>query len=382
MKRKISITTGSRSDYGLLRPILKKISSSKKLDLYLIAAGMHLTKKYGLTINEIKKDGFKIYARVNMVPKDDSAFFLAKSLGEGIIQFSKIFMKLKPDINVVLGDRDEMLASALAASHMNIFNAHIHGGEVSGSLDEYNRHAITKISVIHFAATKKSRERIIKMGENPKNVFLAGSPAVDEVINNKITPKQELEKIYGMKFKGDEIILLQHPVTTRPEESGIEIQNTLNSLIKFKKRIIAIAPNSDTGNNQIFRYLQSYSNKYDFIKMYRSIPRSDYMGLLKNCGVLVGNSSSGLIEASYFNIPVVNIGMRQKNRERGKNVFDVEKSSTNLIYQTVKHALKIKRKRKFKNEYVYGNGTASAKIVKYLESVVLNKELLEKQLLY
>ena len=382
MKRKISITTGSRSDYGLLRPILKKISSSKKLDLYLIAAGMHLTKKYGLTINEIKKDGFKIYARVNMVPKDDSAFFLAKSLGEGIIQFSKIFMKLKPDINVVLGDRDEMLASALAASHMNILNAHIHGGEVSGSLDEYNRHAITKISVIHFAATKKSRERIIKMGENPKNVFLAGSPAVDEVINNKITPKHELEKIYGMKFKGDEIILLQHPVTTRPEESGIEIQNTLNSLIKFKKRIIAIAPNSDTGNNQIFRYLQSYSNKYDFIKMYRSIPRSDYMGLLKNCGVLVGNSSSGLIEASYFNIPVVNIGMRQKNRERGKNVFDVEKSSTNLIYQTVKHALKIKRKRKFKNEYVYGNGTASAKIVKYLESVVLNKELLEKQLLY
>ena len=145
MKRKISVTTGSRSDYGILRPVLKSISASKKLDLFLIAAGMHLSEKHGLTINEIKKDGFKIYAEVEMMPEGDSNYFMAKALGKGVIAFSNIFRKLRPDINVILGDRDEMLASALAAYHMNIPNAHIHGGDKSGGIDEYNRHAITKI---------------------------------------------------------------------------------------------------------------------------------------------------------------------------------------------------------------------------------------------
>ncbi|MGI0022955.1 MAG: UDP-N-acetylglucosamine 2-epimerase, partial [Nitrososphaeraceae archaeon] len=164
MKRKIAVTTGSRSEYGILRPLLQAISDSKKLDLYLIVAGMHLSKKYGMTINEIKSDGFKIFETVDMVPKGNSTYHMALSLGKGVIAFSKIFHKLKPDINLVLGDRDEAFASALAASHMNIPNAHIHGGDkTKAGIDEYNRHAITKISNIHFAATKKSKERIIRM---------------------------------------------------------------------------------------------------------------------------------------------------------------------------------------------------------------------------
>jgi len=380
MKRKISVTTGARADYGILRPVLQAILKSKKLELYLIVTGTHLSKKHGLTINEIKRDGFKIFATIDMVPQGDTNYFMSKALGEGIVAFSKIFSKLRPDINLILGDRDEMLASALAAAHMNIPNAHIHGGDKSGGIDEYNRHAITKISNIHFAATKKSKERIIKMGENPKYVFLTGSPGLDEVVNNKITNKKDLEKKYGLKFDGSEILLLQHPVTTQTKISGEQILSTLKAIAKTKKTTIAIAPNSDAGNKIIFKYLESFSRKYDFIKMYRSLPRSDYLGLLKNCGVLVGNSSSGMIEANYFQIPVINIGIRQEGREKGKNVLDLKYASVKSIYDTILKVLKIKKSIKSTN--VYGNGNASKKILYCLEKINLSKDLIQKNIFY
>ena len=196
MKQKISITTGTRSEYGILRELIKEISKSKKLELYLLVTGMHLSKKFGYTINEIKKDKIPIHAKIKMIPSGNTPYDMSISLGKGIVGFSKIFKKIKPDLNVVLGDRDEALASALAASHMNIPNAHIHGGEISQGIDEYNRHAITKISNIHFAATKKSKERIIKMGENRRNVILTGSPSIDEIKMSKISSKHELEKKY------------------------------------------------------------------------------------------------------------------------------------------------------------------------------------------
>ena len=189
--RKITVTTGARSEYGLLRPILKEIIKRKKLQLFLVVTGTHLSKKHGMTINEIKKDKFKIYETFKFLPHNDTGFSVAKSLGEGVVQFAKIFKKIKPDINLILGDRDEMLASAIAAYHMNIPNAHIHGGDVSGNIDEYTRHAITKISNIHFPATEKSKRRIIKMGENPKFVFLTGSPSIDELRNNEILSKKD-----------------------------------------------------------------------------------------------------------------------------------------------------------------------------------------------
>ena len=167
-KRKITITTGTRAEYGILRPILNEITQRKKLQLILIVTGTHLSKRHGMTINEIKKDKFKIYQTFKFLPNNDTRFSAAKSLGEGVVQFAKIFKKVKPDINLILGDRDEMLASAIAAYHMNIPNAHIHGGDISRNIDEYTRHAITKISNIHFPSTEKSKRRIIKMGENPK----------------------------------------------------------------------------------------------------------------------------------------------------------------------------------------------------------------------
>ena len=382
MKRRITVTTGTRSEFGLLRSVLEEISKSKKLELFLLVAGMHLSKKYGNTINEITKEGFKIYGKVPMVPKNDTNYDVAVSLGEGIIGFSKLFKKIKPDLNLVLGDRDEAFASSLAAYHMNIPNAHIHGGDkTQAGFDEYTRHAITKLSNIHFAVTQKSKKRIIQMGEDPKYVFFTGSPSVDDIAKNKITTKSLLEKKYKLKLTGNEIILLYHPVTTQSIESGKEIENIMKAILKLKTHTICISPNSDVGNSAIFQCIKKYS-KHNFIHTFDSIPRFDYLGLLKNCKVLLGNSSSGMIEGSYFQINVINIGIRQKNRERGQNVINMYNPSSNLIYSKIKKILESKNDKNFKNKFVYGKGSASKKIIKTLENIPITKNLIQKQINY
>ena len=377
-KRKITITTGTRAEYGILRPILNEITQRKKLQLILIVTGTHLSKRHGMTINEIKKDKFKIYQTFKFLPNNDTGFSVAKSLGDGVVQFAKIFKKVKPDINLILGDRDEMLASAIAAYHMNIPNAHIHGGDVSGNIDEYTRHAITKISNIHFPATEKSKRRIIKMGENPKFVFLTGSPSIDELRNNKITGEKQFESKYGFKLTKKLIVLVQHPVTTQITDTKKHIQNTLKAIEYFDYRTIIIAPNSDAGSNTIFQNIKHFAKNHNFVRIFSSLPRSDFLCLIKNCGVLVGNSSSGLIEASYFGTPVVNIGVRQQGREKGKNVFDAKSESVISIKRTISHALQ----KNISPSYLYGIGNTSQKIVRHLEKIKLNCELVEKQLTY
>ena len=381
MKQKISITTGTRSEYGILRELIKEISKSKKLELYLLVTGMHLSKKFGYTINEIKKDKIPIHAKIKMIPSGNTPYDMSVSLGKGIIGFSKIFKKIKPDLNVVLGDRDEALASALAASHMNIPNAHIHGGEISQGIDEYNRHAITKISNIHFAATKKSKERIIKMGENRRNVILTGSPSIDEIKMSKISSKHELEKKYLVDLDKPLFLLIQHPVTTEFEKSDLQIKMTLDVLSKLKNQTIAILPNSDAGNEQIINQLRIFSKKCNFLKVFPNLPRNDYLGFLRHCSALIGNSSSGIIEGSYLHTPVVNIGIRQLGREKDVNVIDVPIFSKSLILNALKKSLK-KKNKKIKNSSIYGTGNASKKIVQYLETILINPQMIQKKLVY
>jgi UDP-hydrolysing UDP-N-acetyl-D-glucosamine 2-epimerase len=318
-----------------------------------------------------------------MVPKDDSNYSMSVTLGNGITQFSKIFNNLKPDINVILGDRDEMLASTIAAYHMNIPNAHIHGGDKSkGGIDEYNRHAITKMSNIHFAVSQQSKKRILRMGEDPKFVFLTGSPSIDEIKSKAISDKKTLMEKYSINFSGKEILLVQHPVTTETKKSKIQIQNTLAAINKFNNTIIAILPNSDPGRESIQKELKIFSKKNKKFYLFNSLPREDYLGMIKNSGVLVGNSSSGMIEASYFSTPVVNIGIRQQDRERGKNVINVEKVTSTLIYKAILKALNFGNKNKSQIKQVYGNGNASKKIVKHLEKISLDEQLIKKQISY
>jgi len=382
MYKKILVTTGTRAEYGFLRPVLKQIQKSDSLKLILIVTGTHLSKKHGLTINEIKKDGFSVNAKIKMIPFGNDNFSMATELGKGILSFTKIFKKFKPDINLILGDRDEMLASSLAAYHMNIPNAHIHGGDVSGGLDEYTRHAITKISNIHFAATKQSKSRIIRMGENEKFVFFTGSPGIDELAKNKISTKNELSDKYNIDFKGNEIILLYHSVTTEIKFSKNQIKKILDAIIPLNRKIISIFPNSDPGYNNIIKILQKFKKNYSFFKLYPSLPREDFLGMLKNSGVLVGNSSSGFIESSYLSIPVVNIGSRQNNREGGNNIINISGNSTSEIRKAIMKSFKKNNSTKTSKQLIYGNGTSSKKIVKILETIKINDELLKKQISY
>jgi UDP-hydrolysing UDP-N-acetyl-D-glucosamine 2-epimerase len=378
-QRKITITTGSRSEYGLLRPVIKKIQNNKNFKLYLLVTGTHLSKKYGNTISEIKKDGFDPYSIFNLIPSGNDNYYMTKSVGNGILKFAKIFRKIKPDINLILGDRAEMLASAIAAYYMNIPNAHIHGGDVSGSVDEYTRHAITKISNIHFAATKKSYNRIIKMGENPKFVFLTGSPGIDEIIQNKISTKNELYKKYNLNISNNTIILLYHPLTTEISQTKNEITNILKAIIKIKHETIIIFPNSDTGRNIIYNNLKKFAKKYSFLHLFPTFPRHDFLGLLKNAGILIGNSSSGIIEANYLSIPVVNIGKRQHNREKSNNVFDVSGNSEKLIKNSI---IDVLHKKSISSKFLYGQGNASKKIMNTLEKIRLDNDLIQKELFY
>ena len=367
MAKKILVTTGTRAEYGILRPLLKEIQKSKKLKLILIVTGSHLSKKHGYTINEIKKDGFKIDSIIRLSHFRDKNVDVSTTIGDYVINFSKIFQKFKPDINFIIGDRDEMLASAIAASHMNIINAHLAGGDKSGGIDEYNRHAITKLSNIHFANTVNSKKRIIRMGEDPKYVFLTGSPVIDDIFSKKITEKSVLEKKLGVKIMGNEIILIQHPVTTQPKQTEMQITNTLNAIASLKIPTFAIGPNLDSGYKKIFKKLQIFSKKYKFLEVHGSFSRPDFLGLLKNCGVLVGNSSSGIIEASCFSIPVINIGIRQKGREGDKKVIEVNNFQHGLIRKAILKAQKMKNDHKLRIKSIYGDGKSSKRITKLLE---------------
>jgi GDP/UDP-N,N'-diacetylbacillosamine 2-epimerase (hydrolysing) len=380
-KKKILVTTGTRADYGLLKPILKKIVDSKKLELYLVVTGMHLSKKYGFTINNIKKDGFHIHSQFKTNFSNDTLLASTCELGKNIIRFARIMDKIKPDINLLLGDRDEMFASATASFHLNIVNAHIHGGEKTGGLDEYIRHAITKISNIHFAATQKSKQRIIKLGENPKFVFLTGSPGIEDIIEKNFSNVKSIESKYNLKINGNEALLVFHPVTTQIEKTKESIQIIIEVLKKFQIPVIAIAPNSDAGNKIIHKELEAFSKNSPLVKLFLNMERSDYLGLLKNCKFLIGNSSSGIIEASYTNTPVLNIGLRQKNRELGKNIVSIDILSKENLSNAIQKIIDGKNNmKKFKN--IYGTGTASKQIIQILENIQIDNELIQKQIQY
>ena len=379
MQKKISITTGTRAEYGMLRSLIYEINQNKKFELLLVVTGSHLSKNHGMTIKEIINDGFKISSKININPKGDKSFDSTISMGKAVIEFAKFFKKSKPDFNIILGDRYEIFASAIASYQMNIPNVHIHGGDKSGGLDEYTRHAITKISNIHFTATKKSSQRIKKMGERSENIFHTGSLSIDEILNDNITKKQELEKKYNVELSQDNILLVQHPVTTENKNVEKQISQTLQAILKIKKNTIIIGPNLDIGNKLIQEKIKKVSKNNHMIQVYDNIPRQDFLGFLKNCKVLVGNSSSGIIEASLFKIPVVNIGIRQKNREHGPNVINVKEFSKKEIEIAIKKALS---KNKLKISKIYGDKVVAKKIMNILEKINVDEELMKKGLTY
>jgi GDP/UDP-N,N'-diacetylbacillosamine 2-epimerase (hydrolysing) len=381
--RRISLTTGTRAEYGILRPVIREIQQNTSLKLFLIVAGMHLSRRYGLTVREIEEDNIPISASVKMDPQTDDGYGMAKAFAKGVERFASIFRQIRPDINVVLGDRDESFASACAAFHMNIPNAHIHGGDSTGGIDEYIRHAITKLSNIHFAATSKSASRIVGMGEDKKFIFNVGSPALDEIVSLSRSDQQKLASKYNIKVKKQYILFIQHPVTTQVNKSEKQITRSLEAVLQLKLPVIIIGPNSDAGNIIMRQIIRKYVKNSNLLSYFESIPRKEYLGLLSMCSILVGNSSSGILDAVSFKKPVVNIGIRQLGREKANNVIDVDGRRDQII-SAINTCLHNKGFRRKLGTCVnpYGDGKASTRIAKILSTIKLDSRLMQKRIAY
>jgi len=372
-KRKILFVTERRADYSRLKPIMKAVRQSKKLQLQLVVTGMHLLKNFGETINVIRDDGFKIDAVLPTFSKndEDTGASMAIAMGKAMIGLPEIFNQLKPDVIFSGFDIGANFAAAITGMHMNIHVSHIQGGEVSGTVDEVIRHGITKFAHIHFPATDKSAKRIIKLGENPKYIFNVGSPSLDTIKAMKYLPKQKIFSKYDLNPNKKLIILIQHPVTTEVNEVINQINHSIKAIKNINDRYgtqaIAIYSNNDAGGKRIVNQLEQSG-----IKVLAHILYEDFLNLLKYAGVIVGNSSTGIHEAPSFGLPTVNIGSRQQLRERGKNVIDADHNSKDIILATEKALFNekfIKRTKSAKNPY--DNGFTAQKVVKILENIKL-----------
>lgn len=383
MKRKVAVVTGTRAEYGILYPVLKVIEQHPKLQLLLIATGMHLSHEFGYTVQELEKDGFHIDAKVDMLLSNDTLPAMSKSIGIGIIGLAQTWEQVEPDIIVVLGDRVEPLAAAISGSYMNILIAHIHGGDTGkGGLDESARHAITKFAHIHFPATKESAERVIKMGEDKWRVHIVGSPSLDVILNKKLLSAEALKEKLGIDLSQPLILLIQHPVTTQVDEAAGQMRETLEAIVELAYPAVLIYPNSDAGGRRMIEVIKEFE-KYPLIKTFPSLPRWQYLSLMKVASVMVGNSSSGIIEAPSLGVPVVNIGIRQEGREQGKNVIDVGHNKQEIIKGIEKTLTDDKFLKEVKKcENPYGDGKASQRIAEILSKVEITPELLQKKITY
>jgi GDP/UDP-N,N'-diacetylbacillosamine 2-epimerase (hydrolysing) len=376
--RKILYITGTRADFGVMRPVLDAIARHPRLDLELIVTGMHIMPEFGMTIDEIKDSAFK-YQVINATYKTDEKTAMVDFIAVFIRKLLKAISKLSPDVILLLGDRAEMLGGAIVGTYLTIPVAHIHGGDVSSTIDEHARHAITKLSHIHFPATETSRKRLIKMGEERWRVKKVGSPAIDAIAKIKFTHAAELQKKYDIDLSLPFLLLIQHPVTTEIKDSASQIRETLEAAAKLRYQTVIVYPNADAGGRRMIEEIKKYRS-YPFMKTFESIAHSDYLSLMRLASAVVGNSSSGIVEACSFGLPVVNIGTRQDGREQAGNVINVPYKKENIAQslQTALFDTRFRdRAKKCKNPY--GDGKASERIAKVLDRLVIDERLLQKK---
>ena len=366
MSRKVCIVTGSRAEYGLLYPILKEIKRHDDLDMQLVATTMHLSDEFGLTYQQIEKDGFKIDKKINNLSKLDSNSSMAKSSGMATTLLADCFEKLSPDIVLLLGDRFETHAAATTALLMKIPIAHIHGGEVTqGAVDEQLRHAITKMSYLHFCSTEVYRQRIIQMGEDSSRVINVGAPGIDNIVNADLLDKANLSKKLDWRLPKKYAIFTYHPTTLEDSDLKRDLDSIFDTFLKSDIGVLFTYANADFGgktiNNSIEDFCKLDTNKYKVVK---SLGQLRYLSAMKHANLLIGNTSSGIIEAASFYKPVVNIGNRQLGRLRGINVIDC---TIQELYQSITLALSNDFIIKCQNQQnIYGVGNASKHIVQKL----------------
>lgn len=371
-KRRIAYISGTRADFGLMASTLQLIRRSETLELAIVATGMHLSPLHGMTIGDIEASGLPIGARVQTDDTASTGAAMAKNVGHMLIGFVDAFEQLDPDLVLLLGDRGEMLAAALAAIHLNIPIAHIHGGERSGTVDEPVRHAISKLSHLHLVATSESADRLVRMGEAPEHIFVVGAPGLDGIVEDAGIERDILFAEYGLDSERPLALVLFHPVLQEAGASGAGGAAIINAL-KGDLQVLALKPNSDAGSANIRTELEARAAQGE-ITLVTHLPRAEYLSFLRHANVLVGNSSSGIIEAATFGIPVVNVGARQNLRQRNANVVDVPVSEQ-AIRKAIATALTAQRG---SGKNVYGDGQAGPRIVDLLEKTDLDEQLMRK----
>ncbi|KGX86362.1 UDP-N-acetylglucosamine 2-epimerase [Pontibacillus litoralis] len=374
--KKIAYITGTRADFGRMMYTLKEIQNSEELELQLIVTGMHLSSQYGSTIKEIEKD-FKVNSKVEMLLASDSGSSMAQSLGFGIINITQSLKELEPDLLLLLGDRGEMLAGAIAASHMNIPTVHIAGGDISGTIDESIRHAISKFAHYHLTSTKEHANRLIAMGESPERIEVVGATDLDAILNMKLLSKKEVEQTLGITLEPSFLVLTYHPVVSEITSLELQMRNVIKAVHEIDLQTIVISPNSDAGSNIIQNVINEQGKTK--VHVFKNIPYQCFLSTLNLANVMIGNSSSAIIEAPSFGLPSVNIGSRQQGRTRGNNVIDVEPDK-NMIVEAVRYALNNKRFLEIANKKnnPYGQGDAYKKIVHFLENIKIEDVNLNK----
>lgn len=381
-KRKICVVTGTRAEYGLLSTLMGELASDDQISLQVVVTGAHLSEEFGFTYRYIEEDGFGIDVKVEMLLAGDTPQSIAKSTGKGVIGFADAYDLLKPDIVVVLGDRYEILAASQAAMLMNLPLAHIHGGETTeGAIDESIRHAVTKMAHLHFASTERYRDRIIQMGENPKNVFTVGAPGLDNFVRMELPSRSSLEESLGIELKAPVFLVTFHPETLANGSPGAAIQPLLKALASFDNATCVITKaNADAGGRAINAELEAFAAKNPTrVLVVPSLGQARYLGVLKIADVVIGNSSSGLIEAPAAGVPTVNIGDRQKGRLFPLSVVNCS-ATVSSIEEAIRHCLSDTfRESAFGQPNPYGEpGTVSKKIKETLKSVELDGILVKR----
>lgn len=381
-KRKVLIVVNSRANYGRIKTVMREVKNHPKLELQLIIGASALLHRFGNVLEIIKSDGFEPDATVHSIVEGETPTTMAKSTGMAIMELATLFENLKPDIVLTVADRFETIATAVAASYMNISLAHTQGGEVTGSIDESVRHAVTKFSHIHFPATEKSAENLVRMGEDPETVFWTGCPSMDVIAELDLSlPGDIFEKYKGVgpQLNPSEpyIVVLQHPVTTEYGKGFDQINETIRAIEVVNMQTVWLWPNVDAGSDDISKGLRVYREKKnpDFVHFYRNFSVEDYARLIENSECVIGNSSSALREGSFLGVPAVSIGTRQSGREHGDNVIWTDYNSKEIvaaIRKQLDHG-------KYAASQLYGNGNAGKRIAEHLANADIR---IQKKLAY
>lgn len=378
--RRIAFLTGSRGEWGYIRPIIRIIEGDPDMDYQIIATNMHMLPQFGNTVNEIERDGFYVTEEIYMTYDGYTSVTMAKSLGSLLMELPSVLQRLKPDILLLAGDRGEQLVGAIVGVHLGIPVAHIQAGELSGNVDGIIRHSITKLANIHFAANKEFADRVSRMGEEDFRIFTTGAPLVDEIVNGVYTPEDEIREKYRIEKNANFVLAVQHPVTEEESYAGNQVEETIEALLEVGWPAVFIYPNADAGSEAIRSKLAKL--KRPNIRLFRNLPRQDYLGLLRVADVMVGNSSSGVMEAPSFGTPAVNIGRRQNNRLQADNVINVNYDKDAIVEAIHRATTPEFKAIAHQSINPYGDGKASARIVEILKNIEINEKLLRKEMTY